>query len=84
MEYGLYHHYLEQFVIEALDNSDGTNAEISRYLWAKRIPRFLTRHRTVKLKALNEARKAFDEHRHWPLDIVISHMGLDRDILKRK
>jgi len=76
MDLKAYRHYLEQFVREALEKSDSTNAGISSYLWEKKVSGLLVRHRQEKQKALNEARKAFDEHRHWPVEIVLSHLGI--------
>lgn len=77
MNTALYMRYLHEFVKEALKNSDGTNAGIAGYLWEKKITGFLVQHKEEKQKALDEARKAFDEHRHWPVSIVVSQMGLD-------
>jgi hypothetical protein len=77
MDIGAYRHYLKQFVTEALENSDGTNAGISSYLWEKRVTGIIVPKRAEKKLALNDARKAFDDHRHWPLEIVISHLGID-------
>ena len=72
-----YRKYLQEYVQEAIKNGNRTNSEISQYLWEKKISGILVRHRTEKQQALTDARKAFDEHQHWPLDIVISHLGID-------
>lgn len=77
MNTALYMRYLKEFVQEAIKNSDGTNAGIAAYLWEKKITGFMVQHKEEKQKALTEARKAFDEHRHWPVPIVVSQMGLD-------
>jgi hypothetical protein len=77
MDIGLYRRYLQEYVQEAIENSDGTNAQISSYLWSKNVAGFLVRNKTEKQRALDDARQAFDEHRHWPVQIVISHLGLD-------
>jgi hypothetical protein len=77
MDTGLYRHYLNQYVKEAVQNSDGSTAGISGYLWEKKVTGILVKHRAEKNKALAEARRAFDEHRHWPVPIVISHLGLN-------
>jgi hypothetical protein len=37
---------------------------------------FLVRNRAEKQKALEDARNAFDSHRHWPVEIVLSHLGI--------
>lgn len=77
LDIGLYRQYLNTYVKEAIENSDGTNAGISSYLWGKKVSGFLVKHRKEKEQALTDARKAFDEHRHWPVEIVLSHLGVD-------
>lgn len=81
MDYGVYWQYLDQLVQEALANSDRSNEGISKYLHAKKKPGFMTRNRHEKTKALEEATRAFDEHRHWPLEVVLSHLGIDKSNL---
>jgi hypothetical protein len=83
MDRGLFRRYMQQYIKEAFENSDGSTAGISRYLWEKTVSSGLfTRHKKEKNEALAEARKAFDEHRHWPVDIVITQLGLDPKELK--
>lgn len=77
MDIGVYWQYLEQLVKEAMENSDRSNDGISNYLWSKKKPGRLTRNRVEKAKALDEARRAFAEHRHWPLEVVLSHLGIN-------
>jgi hypothetical protein len=77
MDGNLYRQYLKEYVSDAIANSDGTNSGISQYLSNIVIGGFLTRHKDEKKRALLDARVAFDEHRHWPREIVISHLGLD-------
>jgi hypothetical protein len=77
MDLRLYRRYLNEYVKEALENSNGTAAGASAYLWEKKISGILVQHKVEKNKALAEARRAFDEHRHWPVSIIISHLGLD-------
>jgi hypothetical protein len=77
MNVTLYRRYLQQFINEALQNSDGTNAGIAGYLEGKKVTGFLVQHREEKNRALTDARRAFDEHRHWPTEIVLSHLGVD-------
>jgi hypothetical protein len=80
----LYEQYLEEYVKEAIANSDGTNAGIATRLWARKIGGILVRNREEKNRALDDARKAFDEHRHWPVEIVLSQLGLDsKKFIKR-
>jgi len=77
MDIGAYRNFLTELVKEALENSDGSPAGISEYIGAKRLGRFLVRNREEKQRALQDAKRAFDEHRHWPIKIIISHLGLD-------
>lgn len=81
MDLGLYQHFLEDYVKEALERSDGTASGISGYLWQKSVSGMLVAHKKEKQKALDEARRAFDEHRHWPVEITLSHLGL-KDLKK--
>jgi hypothetical protein len=84
MDLGLYRRYLEEFVIEAIQNSNGTNAGISEYLWSKKMAGRYSKHREEKNTALVELRKSFDDHRHWPLSIIISFLGIEnKDLLTR-
>lgn len=82
MDYGVYWQYLDDLVQEAIANSDRTNEGISNYLQAKKKPGFLTRHRHEKTKALEEAVRAFNEHRQWPLEVILSHLGVDKEDLR--
>ncbi|HEY5572862.1 MAG TPA: hypothetical protein VIK64_07590 [Anaerolineales bacterium] len=82
MNIGVYRKFLNELMQDALENTDGSTAEISRYLWDRKISGILIRHRKEKERALEDARKAFDEHRHWPIPIVISHLGLNPDDFK--
>ena len=75
MDIKLYQQYLQEYVGRAIQNSNGTNASIAEHLDTIHIGR-LAAHRLEKERALADARKAFDEHRHWPLDIVLSHLGV--------
>ena len=84
MDLGVYWRYLDELVQEALENSDRSNESISNYLWTKKKPGRLTRHRHEKTKALEEARRAFDDHRHWPVDVVISHLGIEKKNLNKE
>lgn len=77
MDIGKYRKYLEQVVNEAIRNSDGTNAGISEYLSTVKPAGRFTPNRDEKNQALQEARKVFDEHRHWPLGIILSFLGIE-------
>jgi hypothetical protein len=77
MDIGLYRQYLQQYVQEAMDESNGSINGIAEYLHAKNITGLVVLHKEEKKRALADARKAFDEHRHWPLDIILSHLGVE-------
>ena len=77
MNHELYRRYLLDYIKEARDNSDGTNAGIASCLWEKTIGKFLVTNRDEKQRALSDARKALDDHRHWPQNIILSHLGVE-------
>jgi hypothetical protein len=77
MDIGVYRQLLDQYVREALENSDGTHAGIVEYLNSIKISGPFVRNKTEKQTALREAINAFAQHRHWPLEIVFSHLGVD-------
>jgi hypothetical protein len=76
MNIGAYRRYLEQYVQEAVDHSDGTPAGILEYLGTIKITGWVVRDKEEKQRALQAAIKAFQEHRHWPIDIIFSHLGV--------
>jgi hypothetical protein len=78
MDVKMYRQYLQQYVNDAIRNSDGSNSSISEYLDSIQIGRFFVRHREEKRRAVAEAKAAFDKNRHWPLEIVLSHLGIER------
>lgn len=75
MDIGAYRQALEKYVTEAMQNSDGTHKGISSYLWNIKLSRF-TFNRYEKQRALEDARHAFDDHRHWPIEVILSHLGI--------
>ena len=75
MDIGAYRQALEKYVTEAVQKSDGTHKGISGYLWTIKPSRF-TPNRYEKQRALEDARHAFDDHRNWPVDVILSHLGL--------
>lgn len=77
MNHEIYRRYLREYIQEAIENSDGTNSGISSYLWEKKLGRFLVSNKTEKQRTLIDARRAFDDHHHWPGNIVLSHPGID-------
>ena len=81
LDIGVYREQVEKLVREALENSDRSISGISEYLSTQEVKGLFVRHKTEKLRALEDVRKAFDEHRNWPLNIVLSHLGLDSEAL---
>ena len=79
---GIYRQGLQDIVQEAIAHSYGSNAGIAEYLRSVKVGGWFTRNKTEKRKALEKARKVFEEHRHWPLEIVVSHMGLDPKLMR--
>ncbi len=84
MDIGAYRDAVQSFVKQALANTDGSNKKISEYLWSLNIPRFLVRHKTEKRQALADVREAFDDHSYWPLEVILSQLGIDKDSLDLK
>lgn len=84
MDIGAYRDAVQSFVKQALANTDGSNKKISEYLWSLSIPRFLVRHKTEKRQALSDVRQAFDDHSYWPLEVILSQLGIDKDSLDIK
>ena len=78
MNFAAYRQALEQYIGEALAKSDGTHAGISRYLWNQNVSGFFVANKTEKQRAMEDARRAFDDHRNWPVDIILSHLGVDQ------
>lgn len=76
MNISLYRRYLNEYVQEAIRNSDGSVRGIAECLHTIQVKGLLTRNKAEKVRALSDAKKAFDEHRHWPLDIILSHLGV--------
>jgi hypothetical protein len=76
MNIGAYQRYLQQYVQEAVDQSDGTPSGILEYLGTIKITGWFVRDKTEKQRAVQDAIKAFQEHRHWPIDIIYSHLGV--------
>lgn len=84
MDIGVYRQQVEKLVREALGNSDRSISGISEYLSMQEVKGLIVRHKTEKRRALEDVRKAFDEHRNWPLNIILSHLGLDSEELLGK
>jgi len=71
-----YQEYLIRYIKEAIANSDGSNYGITLYLSEVKIGRWLVSHKIEKQRALSDAKRAFEEHRHWPRNIILSHLGI--------
>jgi hypothetical protein len=71
-----YRQALEQYIEDALAKSDGTHSGISNYLWNLKVSGVFVPNKIEKQKALDDARQAFDAHRNWPVDIILSHLGI--------
>jgi hypothetical protein len=71
-----YQQYLKQYIAEAIQQSDSSTRGIAEHLSTIQVKGLLVMHREEKQRALADARQAFDEHRHWPLEIVLRHLGI--------
>ncbi len=71
-----YREYLNQYVKDAIRQSDGSVHGISEHLHEIEVKGLFVSHRDEKRRALIDARQAFDDHRHWPLEIILSHLGV--------
>lgn len=71
-----YQQYLKQYVADAIQQSDGSTRGIAEQLSTIQVKGLFVMHREEKQRALADARQAFDEHRHWPLEIVLRHLGV--------
>jgi len=79
MDHTLYQRYLKEYVQRAVQASDGSVHGIAEELGAIHVGGLLVMHKEEKRRALADARRAFDEHRHWPLEIILSHLGVVGD-----
>jgi hypothetical protein len=76
MNIQLYQQYLQQYVAEAVRESDGSVRGAAEQLSMIQVKGLLVTHKEEKRRALADARTAFDEHRHWPLEIILKHLGV--------
>jgi hypothetical protein len=84
MDIGAYRAAVQDYVIQALENTDRSNKQISEFLWSLSVPRFLARNKTEKRRALADVRKAFDDHGYWPLEVILNQLGVDKELLNLK
>jgi hypothetical protein len=81
MDYKLYSQFMHEYLKAALADGSQKPAEIARYLDEIPLPGRFARNKEERIRALQAVRQAFNEHRHWPLDIILSHLGIDPEIL---
>ena len=84
MDQKMYRQYLRQYLKDAFQNSDGTNAGMSGYLMQQIEPGRFTRNREEKIRALNDVQRTFAEHRHWPVDMVLTYLGIKPEEVQGK
>jgi hypothetical protein len=77
MEHTLYRRFLNEYVQQAMQASDGSVRGIADELGTIHVGGLLVQHKEERKRALADARRAFDEHRHWPLEIILSHLGVE-------
>ena len=76
MDYTLYEKYLKEYLDRAIQESDGSNRGIAEALSMVQVSGIFVTHKDERRRALSDARRAFDEHRHWPRDIILAHLGI--------
>jgi hypothetical protein len=84
MDQKVYRQYLREYLRDALQKSDGSNAGMSNYLMQQIEPGRFTRYREEKIRALNDVQRTFSEHRHWPVDMVFSYLGIKIEEVQAK
>lgn len=82
IDIGAYRRYMQELIVEALQNSDGSTDQITEFLRSKRISGLLVRNKKEKQRALEDARLAFEKNSHWPVEIIISHLGVERSAIQ--
>lgn len=82
MDHKLYYQYMHEYIKGALVSGHNKPTEIARYLDEISLPGRFTRNKEERIRALYAVRQGFNEHRHWPLDIILSHLGIDPEKLK--
>ncbi|HSO27630.1 MAG TPA: hypothetical protein VLS48_06140 [Anaerolineales bacterium] len=82
MDIGAYRRAMQDLIIGALQNTDGSSDQITEYLRSKRVSGLLVRNKNEKRRALEDARLAFEKNSHWPVEIIISHLGVERSTIK--
>ncbi|MBN1145975.1 MAG: hypothetical protein JXA78_01870 [Anaerolineales bacterium] len=73
----IYQQYLQEYIDKAARDSDGSVRGIYEQLSQMQVKGPLARNREEKRRALADAQQAFLQHSHWPLEIILSHLGVE-------
>ena len=84
MDQKMYRQCLREYLRDALQKSDGSNAGMSNYLMQQIEPGRFARNREEKIRALNEVQRVFSEHRHWPVDMIFTYLGIKLEEVQGK
>jgi hypothetical protein len=84
MDQKLYRQFLREYLKDAFHKSDGSNAGMSNYLMQQIEPGRLSRHRDERIRALNEVQRVFSEHRHWPVEMIFTYLGIKPEEVQSK
>jgi hypothetical protein len=76
MNFTLYQQYLKEYVAEAQANSDGSARGVYERLAEIQVKGLFVKNKIERQRALADARNAFIEHRHWPVAIILKHLGV--------
>jgi hypothetical protein len=76
MDYSLYQKFLKEMLEKAIAESDGSNRGVAEALSMMHVGGLFTQHKDERRRALDDLRRAFDEHRHWPREIILAHLGV--------
>jgi len=81
MDHEAYEKYRRQYLKKAYQESDHTPQAIYRALTEIRQPGRFAFNRDEKMRALRDLESAFEDRRHWPLDIILSHIDISLEDL---
>ena len=82
MDHKLYFQFMHEYLKEALASGHDKPVDIARYLDEIPLPGRFARNKEERIRALLAVRQAFTEHRHWPVEIILSHLGIDPEKIK--
>ncbi len=77
MDHAKYEKFRRQYLQQALDATNRTPSEIYRALTEIPRPGRFAFDKEEKLRGLHDLQQAFEDRRHWPLDIILSHLGIE-------